>query len=88
MNITKTITETVERLVIEKTICDKCGIEIMREDWYRHDVTFMAEWGNHYPEGGWGEGLKIEHLCKECVHNAFMILRENGFTVKEYEWNW
>lgn len=88
MKITRTESQTIEKEIIEKVVCDGCGAEIVDESWRRFAVKLEAEWGNMYPECGWGNGYKIEDICKNCVHKAFMLLRENGFTVKEYEWNW
>jgi len=85
------INQTEERLmpvvVSSKTICDKCGKEILparRFDAY--NFTFEVKTGTAYPEGGSGEKVEMD-LCEGCAVTLVDILTSQGYRLTKNEWS-
>jgi hypothetical protein len=68
-------------------ICDKCNKEITFTSEYNiYDHHYAIRFGDQYPEGGFGEVFKME-LCENCAHEMIGFLKENGYNIREEEWD-
>jgi hypothetical protein len=64
---------------VDKTFCDWCKEEIIRETIYQvKDVSLHSREGYMYPEGGNVQRFDFD-LCVECFHRRLVpLLKENG----------
>lgn len=81
------VTETRERVIA--VYCDRCGAEIPEtDDFTIHETKVMHRVGMNYPEGGGWQGWEVEDLCDNCTEFLRKLLEDNGFTVKDTEYDW
>lgn len=79
----------MQEVIVESyLVCDKCGERIETESMYdSFECEFVYKTGDSYPEGGSGEKQELD-LCQKCGLDAIKLLKENGFKVRETEWDW
>lgn len=89
MIVTKTRKEMQECEVVESTkyYCDKCGEEIIRDDYSRTSNKIKFQTGYALPEGGSIEG-RIAYLCEDCAIEIEKMLVAAGVKFTEFERDW
>ena len=84
-------TKKVVKEVLETTehyyTCDKCGAKIETNSYDAFEFDFELREGRCYPEGGGGAKYLLD-LCKNCAPKAVELLRENGYNVREEDWDY
>lgn len=82
----KEVTSTV--VVKAKYVCDRCGAEIPNHLYSVHDFTLIFERGTSYPDGGDGDGWRVDDMCQSCVTWLRDLLIANGVKVETFEWDY
>lgn len=81
----ETITRVTQTLV--KTTCDKCGQEIIHENFSIFDSEwFEARFGMCYPEGGAGTSYTMD-LCENCSLEMINLLKNHGYKVDKFDYD-
>jgi hypothetical protein len=75
--------QTIERQVLEKVVCDKCGRIIKMNDYIEAEevvtISFTGGYGSVF-----GDGSSMEaHLCQHCVLDmlggVLRQVKDNGY---------
>jgi len=85
----KICTVQVEREVLIKVLCDRCGTEIPSVSGY--DIrSFYLEFstGARYPDGGYEEGWQVEDLSDGCVEILRRTLEKQNYAVTKLQRDW
>jgi Zn finger protein HypA/HybF involved in hydrogenase expression len=86
--VTKKEMKMQEVIIDSYLVCDKCGKRIKQESSYdAFECKFVYKTGDIYPEGGSGEKQELD-LCQKCGYEAMKLLKNNGFNVREIEWDY
>ncbi len=83
---TRKVIKEVETIEFYYT-CDKCGEKITSGSFDAFEFDFELKEGSCYPEGGSGKKQLLD-LCKTCAWDAVNLLKENGFKVREEDWDY
>ena len=79
--------KVIEKEIINtKTICDKCGKDVLIGMYDAFNFDLEIKTGDSYPEGGSGKSLDMD-LCLDCVEGFKKLLNDNGYKLIESEWD-